>query len=345
MASRLGLNINAEAPGANRQAAADNAVNSHAPFQLVLDDYISGFFFIKQLLARAKETTPIHRRYWYVDPNNPRAGGWDGSLHRAPGITAANIVNTLQGEQRKHGVKTLEQIYNEPDTHGEELRIKNKLLVDCIKYGAFHDMAFCVDNAQERSIWQAEIDAGYYDELLTTLAQFPQNVLGVHSYGLAFLPGNVSNATIGKLATVGAFPVDTWAVETPAQITAQKAAFIANWQESHLCSGSVGLVRRAKDVLKIPPPRIVKTEMGWDHVRLGKDGLLTSAVQALNDGKVPMGYPALEAYWRKQFPFWSKEKIAFEQLRWWDVVEIPEVVGLCLYTVDTSFENGMYHVA
>lgn len=344
MASRLGENIAAEHSGSNRQAVADGAVNMHAPFHLILDDYISGFFFVKQLKVRAKWTTPIHRRYWYKNPSYPDQGGWDGSLHRAPGITALNIVNVLEGAQKAHGVfPVMEQLYNEPDVHGDELRVKNKLIVDTIKEGAPRGMTFCADNPQERSVWQTEIDAGFYDELLRTLAQYPQNVLGVHSYGLGFLPANISNAAIAKLGVVGAFPYEAWAVDTPAQITAQKQAFTANWQESHLCSGSVGLVRRAK-ALGIAAPRIVKTESWWDLVRLGDNGLVTAQVQGLNDGLPPMGYPTLDAYWKKQFPYFTKEQAAFEQLRWQDVVEIGEVAGICGYSVDVSFENGRYNL-
>lgn len=345
MPSRLGANTNAEHAGSDRQKVADDLINMGAPFQLVLDDYIGNkWFFIRQLLARAKDTTPIHRRYWYKDPNNPSGGGWDGALHRADGISAWAIVSTLKAAQDAAGLRVMEQLYNEPDVHGDELRIKNKLIVDCIVLGAKYDMCFCVDNAQERSIWQSEIDAGYYDQLLITLAQFPKNVLGVHSYGLAFLPGNISNTAIKKLATVGAFPYEQWAVDTPAQITAQKAAFLANWRESHLCSGSVGLVKRARDVLKVAPPRIVKTEYAWDFVRLFDDGLITAQVQGLNDGAPPMGYPTLAAYWKKQFPYFTREEAAYYQLRWADVVEIPEVVGLQVYTIDKSFEQGKYDI-
>lgn len=103
-------------------------------------------------------------------------------------------------------------------------------------------------------------------------------------------------------------------------------------------------MKRARDVLKVTPPRIVKTECGLDFVRLFDDGLITAQVQGLNDGKPPMGYPTLTAYWKKQFPYFTREQAAFQQYRWLDVVEIPEVVGLQIYTADVSFENGNYHV-
>lgn len=366
--SRTGLNVAAEYAGSDRQDVADKLCAMHAPFHLILDDYVDNkWFFTKQLRANSPQTKPIHRRYWYVDPNNPKAGGWDGSLHRAPNITAEAIVGTLEAQQRRGGVfPTLEQIYNEPDVHrndddpeGNELKLKNKLIVECVHSLARRGMGGVVDNPQERSLNLNEIAEGFYDEMIVAICMYPNMYYGIHKYGLGVLMGNISNAAIGKLGTMGAFPYASWRVcddkgnIIAGNLNSQRMQYVANWKESHLCSGSVAMVNRAKELRKIPKYadkmryafQIVVTEAWWDHVILGKDGIITHSVDTLNN-RLAMGYPALWKYWREMFKDenWTPAQAAFEQVRWMDLVEITEVVGICGYTIDTNFESGRYNV-
>jgi hypothetical protein len=135
-------------------------------------------------------------------------------------------------------------------------------------------------------------------------------------------------------------------------LNAQRMAYVANWQESHLCSGSVAMVKRARELKKKPdlankmkyPFQIVSTETWWDHVILGEKGIVTHSVDTINN-RLAMGYPTLWAYWSKMFAAenWTPAQAAFEQVRWLDLVEIPEVVGICGYGIDTSFEAGRYN--
>lgn len=342
--TRAGLNIDAKHPG-NRQRAIDVACDMNAKGHLILDDYLTGYSICQQLAVRAPKTIRAHRRYM-----NKR----DGDLHQADNgdsptgkLLGKQFAQFLKQTQVDHGAppNTLEQVFCEPDVHGQELILKNLWLAECAEEGAKLNLAFVLDNAQEFSIWQSEVDAGYYDPLLNVVAKHPKNRIGIHSYWLGTAQGNISNAAIAKLATPGAFPYKSWKI-TADNIEAQCAAFIANWRQSHLCSGTMALTRRAVDVLKIPAPKFIKTEYGPDLVRLFKDGAITEAVKAMNGGEDPMGYPTLDVYYETMFKAegWTKAQALMEQVKWLDVVEMPEVEFFCLFGLDTSYEGGRYHV-
>lgn len=202
----------------------------------------------------------------------------------------------------------------------------------------------CVLNMQSVAIRQSDLDAGLYDPLLKRLsASNGRHILGLHEYGLAELPFNISETWIGVLANNGAINT-TWNIETvhadgsqnTAAITAQRALFSAHPEQAHM-GRYLLLVERAQKIGAFPFT-IVMTEIGWDNVRLG----VHDAVERLNE-RPPMGLPTLDAIWRKHFPQWTNAETAFYQTRWLNNV-YPYVSGLCLYSMDTSFENGAYHL-
>lgn len=340
--SRLGFNVATEHAGSNRQAVVDAQIALQSPFCLVLDDYKDGkWFFTKQIQARSPVTEVIHRRYWAVDPHNPKAGGWDGSLHRAPGITADNILNTLQGEQKRGGVKVIEQIYCEPSVHittedpqGNELKRMLKLIVDCIKGAAARGMRVAVDIGQPVTWKQAEFDAGFYDELIFTLAAYPENFLSIHEYQLGDLWYGCNAADMALLrfnsprdaATLLAMPND-----------ALKRYYVAKSAEAHL--GRVEMFAQRCRKIGAPIPKMVYTEIGWDRTRIAEQ----ETVNGIN-GREAMGYPTLAHYWHVRYPQWSQAQAACEQLKWLDRSMPDYVVGACIYGYDTSFEDGQYHI-
>lgn len=337
-------NINSEAShkGTNRQAAADEQVELHSAYCLILDDYKDNkWFFTKQLQARSPETDVIHRRYWAVDPNNPKSGGWDGSLHRAPGISADNILNTLQQAQQAGGVRNIiEQIYCEPSVHrdhddlqGLELRDMLRLMVNCIKAANVRGMRVAIDIGQPVTWMQDEIDDGFYDELLDTFARAPQHFISVHEYGLGDLWENISAIGMSTLSIDGEVNYPTDALPTD---LLQKL-YVAHPSEAHL--GHVELMAQRCRKIGVPMPKTVYTELGWDRTRISQQ----SAVDRIN-GREAMGYPTLTQYWRTRYPQWSAARTAFEQVKWVNRAVPDYIVGVCLFGKDTSFENGAYHI-
>lgn len=339
---KIGYNINAEAPGANRQLAADYQIALHSTFTLVLDDYLNGkWFYTKQIQALSPETDITHRRYWYVDPNNPLAGGWDGSLHRAPGITAENIINTLEGEQRRGGVKVREQIYNEPNVHrtaqdpqGNELKTMLRLMVDCMKIASARDMRLAIDIGQPVTWVQAEFDAGFYDELIFTFAQHPEHVLCIHLYGLGDLWFNTSEARMAMLSLTGVINTAQY-ITQPDNVL--KVDYLSQPDKGHF--GREGLLAARARRIGTPVPKMVVYEVGWDRTRISQQ----SDVDAIN-GRPAMGYPTLAQYWKVRYPQWTQARTAFEQIKWLHRAMPDYIVGACLYGFDTSFENGNYHL-
>lgn len=342
MQQRIGYNIAAEHAGSNRQYAVDAQIALHSTYTLILDDYKDGkWFFTKQIQARSPETEVIHRRYWAVDPNNPNAGGWDGSLHRAPGITADNILNTLQGEQKRGGVKVIEQIYCEPGVHvtpedpqGLELKRMLKLIVDCMKGASARGMRVAVDIGQPVTWRQEEINAGFYDELAFTFAAYPEHFLSIHEYALGDAWFNCNNGNMLLLAK--SQPMDVSFLQRLSD-SALKAAYVAYPSEAHL--GRCEIFARRCRQIGAPVPKMVYTEIGVDHVRLAQ----LADVERIN-GQKPMGYPTMWQYWHVRYPQWSAAQTFTEQLKWLNRAMPDYVVGACLFGFDTAFEKGLYHL-
>lgn len=341
---RLSYNIAAEFAGANRQAVVDAQIALRSPYTLVLDDYKEGkWWFTKQIQARSPETDVIHRRFWAVDPNNPNSGGWDGSLHRAPGITADNILNTLEGEQKRGNVKVIEQLYCEPSVHinkddpqGLELRRMLRLMVDCMKGASARGMRLAVDIGQPVTWSQAEIDAGFYDELIFTFAAHPEHLLSSHEYGLGDLWLNTSAISMAMLDDVpmSATYTDDF-IHAPDQTL--KEWYIVRPDQAHL--GRIELFAQRCRKIGAPMPRVVYTEVGWDRTRIDQQ----NAVNGINKREA-MGYPTLAHYWHVRYPQWTQAQTAFEQLKWLNRAMPDYIVGACVYGFDTSFENGLYHI-
>lgn len=345
MSTRAGLNIDAKHPG-NRQRAIDTACDMQGAGHLILDDYLNHYNYCQQLAIRAPKSKRVHRRYM-----NKR----DGDLHRADNgdsptgkLLGKQFAQFLKNTQNQYSAPpgTLEQVFCEPNVHGEELIFKNNWLIDCIEEAARLNLELVVDNPQEVNVLQHEVDAGMYDDLLRTMAKYPKMRYGIHSYWLGAAMGNINNAAIGKLAKPGSFPYAAWRVDTAARIAAQRAAFVESWRENQLCMGTMALVRRCVDVLKIPPPKFIKTEYGPDLVRLFDEGEITAQVKTLNGGVDPMGYPTMDTYWSQMFrdEKWTKPQALIEQVRWCDAVELAEVEYFCLFGLDTAYENGRYHL-
>lgn len=348
MLQRIGLNIACEHSGSNRQAVVDAAIEMQGAFDLLLDDYKSGWFFTRQILARSTKT-PIHRRYWYKDPHNPKAGGWDGSLHRVPEgsgtLSAVTLMNDLQQKHIDGGIPldVPEQLYNEPDVHGDELTVKNNLIIACMRESHVRGMRLVVDNPQDVAVWENEVDEGRYDQLLRAFQQYPRNWYGIHAYGNAKLSANISNSLINKLPIRGAHPYGTWKVETENDKVVQQTLFRASWRENQLSKATTLLINRCKK-LGIPSPKFVKTECGWDSVKLDEDDNIRRGIHALNNGVQTLGFPTLAGYWQNQYPQFTAVQAAILDMDWYDCAELEEVVGLCWYSVDTSFENGRFHI-
>lgn len=343
---RIAYNINCEAShrGANRQAAVDEQIALHSAFTLAFEDYKSGFYFTKQIQARSPETEVIHRRYWYVDPNNPQAGGWDGSLHRAPGITADGILNTFEQAQVAHGVKVIEQLYCEPSVHvtpqdpqGVELRKMLKLDVDCMKGASGRAMRLAVDIGQSVTWVQKEFDDGFYDELLFTFAAYPQHFLSVHEYALGDLWFNTSKANLALLSVDKELARSYANYFTTAGSDNLQRDYVVDPSEAHL--GRVEILAERCRKIGVPIPKMIYTEIGWDRTRIGQQ----TAVDNINQ-RTAMGYPTLYRYWNTRYPQWIPSKTAFEQVKWLNRAMPDYVVGACLFGKDTAFEAGNYHI-
>lgn len=343
--TRAGLNIDSKHPG-DRQRAIDTACDMNAAGHLILDDYLNRYNYCWQLKNRSANAKRVHRRY--MDKR-------DGDLHQADNgdsptgkLLGRQFAQFLKNMQNEYGAPpgTMEQVFCEPNVHGEELIFKNNWLIDCIEEADRLGLELVVDNPQEVNILQSEVDRGYYDALMRTLAKYPKMRYGIHGYWLGAAMGNISNAAIAKLGIPGSFPYASWRVDTPERVTAQRAAFVQNWRENQLCMGTMALVRRCVDVLKIPPPKFIKTEYGPDLVRLFKEGEITAQVKQLNGGVDPMGYPTMGTYWDQMFKAekWTKPQALIEQVKYCDAVEMPEVEFFCMFGLDTSYENGRYHL-
>jgi hypothetical protein len=332
---RIGYNIAAEHAGSDRQYVVDSQINLHSTATLILDDHKSNWFFSKQIAARSPETLRICRTFMRKDAN----GGWDGSLWEAPNgnsptgfLDAPNYMNFLQGLGAPAG--SIHQILCESAVHNERLRAKNKWLVSCIKEASARGMRLCVDNVQTVTEgYQADIDAGEYDELWRTLAQYPQHFYGIHEYAKGDLWSSTSGYNMASLTK--ASPIDTGFLSLGD--AALKANYAAYPTEAHL--GRCEIIARRCRLKGITIPRMVYTEIGWDDVRIAQK----DAVDAIN-GRVAMGYPTMSQYWHIRYPQWGRAEAAYQQLRWLNRAMPDYVVGACLFGFDSSFENGNYHV-
>lgn len=332
---RVNYNLAAEHAGSNRQYAVDSQISLRGTVTLILDDHKSGWFFSQQIAARSPETLRIHRAYMQRDQHT----GWDGNLWEAPNgnsptgfLDAPNYMNYLQGLGAPPG--TIHQVLCEAAVHGDRLRAKNKWLVSCIKEASARGMRLCVDNIQTVTEgYQADIDAGEYDELWRTLAQYPQHFYGIHEYYLGDAWLNTSGYNMASLSK--ASPIDTGFLRLSDD--ALKASYVSYPTEAHL--GRCEIIARRCRLKGITIPKMVYTEIGVDHVRLAQ----LADVEAIN-GRKPMGYPTMAQYWRVHYPNWSAAQTFFEMCRWLNRAMPSYVVGACLFGFDTSFENGSYHL-
>lgn len=332
---RVNYNIAAEHSGSNRQAVVDAQIALHGTVTLILDDHKSGWFFSKQIAARSPETLRINRTFMRKDAN----GGWDGNINEAPDgnsptgfLSPVNYVNFLQNLGAPPG--TVHQIFCEPSMHGARLRAKNKWQIEVMRELSRRGMLGCFDNIQTVSEgFQADIDAGDYDEFWSEFGKHPGNLLGIHEYGKGDLWSNTSGYNMASLTK--ASPIDTGFLAL--SDSALKINYVAYPTEAHI--GRCEIIARRCRLKGIVIPRMVYTEIGWDDVRIAQK----EAVDAIN-GRVAMGYPTMSQYWHIRYPQWGRAEAAFQQLKWLNRAMPDYVVGACLFGYDTSFENGSYHV-
>lgn len=332
---RIGYNIDAEHPGANRQAVADAQVNLHSTYTLLLDDHKSGWYFSQQIRARSPETERIARTFMRKDAQ----GGWDGNLWEAPDgnsptgfLSPANYMNFLQNLNAPAG--TVHQILCEPDVHGERLHTKVQWLCECIKEASRREMRLCVDNIQTVTLDERELNAGYYDPLFFTLSQFPRHILGVHAYWLGDAWLNTSEHLMQSLSYNSQINPAMFINRSDAQL---QADYIAQPSKAHLGREELIAARCRKIGAKVP--RMVYTEVGPDAVRLAQQGNVNSI-----NGRAAMGYPTMSHYWRVHYPQWMHHQAMAEQVKWLNRAMRDYIVGACLFGYDTAFENGAYHV-
>lgn len=326
---RLSLNINAQALGANPQRVIDFACALQPAYVLVLDDYKDGKWAVsKQIHARSPQTQIIHRHYLARDPHNPQAGGWDASLPDTPAgsgtLQPGDFANFLEADNP--GFTVFHQIMCEPAVYGANLLRYLRWLITGMELAAARGQRWCVYNAQSVAIRREDINAGVYDEFLFTLARLKNtHILGLHEYALGIMPANVSDIAILALTQPGAFPPDRWYRENiiPTQ------AHVGRYKL---------LLQRAKAIGATPFPDVVMTEFGVDDVRLGN----RDEVAALNEAP-PMGAITLDKLWRKHYPDWTRDEAWYKQTKWAEDTFI-DIAALCLYGIDSSFENGRYHL-
>lgn len=330
MPNTVSLNINAQALGSNPQRAIDVQSALQSAYTLILDDHKSGKWHVaKQLHQRSPTTGIIHRRFLPKDPHNPDAGGWEGELWRVPAndstLQPHDFVNFL-ATQDSPPPYIIHQIMNEPAVYGAELVKCLNWLVAGMEAAAAANQRWCVYNAQTVAIRKEDINAGVYDVFLFALAKHrDKHVLGVHEYGLGILPANVNDNAINHMTEPGAFPFERWYHEPVIP------------EQAHLGRYRL-LLNRAKAIGATPFAPIVMTEYGWDDVRLG----VRDNVAALNAAP-PMGAITLNTLWSKHYPAMTRDECAAKQVKWAKDV-FPEIAAFCLYGIDSSFENGRYHV-
>lgn len=327
---RLSLNINAQALGANPQRVIDFVCALQPAYVLILDDHKDGKWAVsRQIHGRSPQTKIIHRHYLARDPNNPAAGGWDASLPETPAgsstLQPGDFVNFLSADNP--GFPVYHQIMCEPAVYGDRLNLYLRWLITGMDIAASRNQRWCVYNAQSVAIRAEDINAGVYDAFLFALARHKDvHILGLHEYALGVMPANVSNAAIDMLTRPGALPFERWYKEliVPA--------------EAHLGRYKL-LLQRAKLIGASPFPDVIMTEFGVDDVRLGN----RNEVAALNNGAPPMGAVTLSTYWHKQYPQWTRDECWYQQTKWAEDTFI-DIAALCLYGIDSSFENGRYHL-
>lgn len=335
MLQRIGYNLAAEHAGSNRQYAVDAQIALHSTYTLILDDHKSGWFFSKQIAARSPETERIHRAFMRKDAN----GGWDANLWEAPNgssptgfLDAPNYMNFLQGLGAPVG--TIHAVLCEPAVHSDRLRAKNAFLVACINEASKRGMRLCVDNIQPVIAgFQADLDAGMYDDLFRALAAHPEHIYGIHEYWLGDAWLNTSGYNLLSLAKPT--PIDTGFLNL--SDSALKASYIAYPLEAHI--GRCEVIARRCRQIGVPVPKMVYTEIGADYVGLAQ----LADVEAIN-GRKPMGFPTMAQYWRVHYPDWTAAQAFTEMCKWLNRAMPSYVVGACLFGFDTSFENGAYHL-
>lgn len=326
---RLSLNINAQALGAHPQRVIDFVCALQPAYVLILDDHKDGKWAVsRQIHGRSPQTKIIHRHYLARDPNNPAAGGWDASLPDTPAgagtLQPGDFVNFLSADDP--GFAIYHQIMCEPAVYGDNLRRYLRWMITGMDIAAARGQRWCVYNAQSVAIRAEDINAGVYDEFLFTLARHKdKHILGLHEYALGIMPANVSNAAIGTLTLAGAFPAERWYKEliVPA--------------EAHVGRYKL-LLQRARMIGASPFPDVVMTEFGVDDVRLSN----RDEVAAMNGG-APMGAVTLAPFWHKHYSQWTRDQCWYQQTKWAEDTFI-DIAALCLYGMDSSFENGRYHL-
>lgn len=341
MTSRLTFNTNTQAAG-NKQQVIDTICAMQPPYHHTLDDQIDGKYeFGRQIKARSPLTKHINRYH---------LAQWEGQLWRVPNgnvlMTPKDHIDLITRFYSDTYRPDFEQISNEPAPDTKDVPAMVAFHVAWMDTADVHPNKprGCMLNMQTVAIRQSDLDNGLYDPLFFRIAKSGgRHILGLHEYGLAELPFNISDQWINALSTNGVLNT-TWDIETVTSdgkqntgaINQLRTLFSAHPEQAHL-GRYLKVIERAQKIGAFPFT-IVMTEIGWDNVRLG----VHDAVERLN-GRPPMGLPTLDNIWLKHFPQWTNAETAFKQARWLNNV-YPYVSGLCLYSMDLSFENGQYHL-
>jgi hypothetical protein len=304
MPSRIGVNADCRALGANRQRFIDFIAALRPAYVLLMDDDKSEI--ADAIHGRSPETTIIHRKFTVHDGNLDNVPQEDGTM-----LSPQEYLDFLKTHQRLYVVH---QVFNEPAPPKGVMTRLLKWLCELMKLGFEQNMRLCVLNMQSVAIRFDELDAGVYDEFLFCCAKYANfHMIGYHEYGLADVSLNVSEKFMAYLATRG----DAVPITKPSDIVPK---------EAHVGRIQI-LVDRAKKIGALPLAPLVATEYGQDKVEIRQ----YQAVIGLNGGAIPYGLPSLRTYVANRARLMTFDDWALEQFMWTDSVIPDYVKGFCWF--------------
>lgn len=303
--SRIGVNADCRALGANRQRFIDFIAALKPPYVVLMDD--DGCQIADAIHARSSETDIIHRKFTIHDGNLFNVPQDDGTK-----LSPQEYLDFLKTHKRLYVVH---QVMNEPAPPKGVISQALKWLCELMKLGFEQGMRLCVLNMQSVAIRFDELDAGVYDDFLFCCAKYATfHMIGYHEYALADVRLNVSEMAM------------TW-LGDPAARNNPRGIVWANVvpKEAHIGRIQI-LVDRAKKIGALPLPPFVATEYGTDKVEIGQ----YQKVVGTNNGKTPLGIPSLRDYCTRVYDR-DTQDVALEQFMWTDK-EFPDYVkGFCWF--------------
>lgn len=172
------------------------------------------------------------------------------------------------------------------------------------------------------------ITSGLFDSYLRAINQY-RHYLGLHEYSVALLPFGVGQWQAQWLTDRNRVQVNSWPRLEQLPMEMRNGDCPPYW---HLRRGDCFLLRA--DILRIPRPRIILTEFGWDNLPDVKPQIeslrtLFGLPQYFNDMRGVNTYPKL---WNFYYPNWSFAQAACEQLKWADSIYPADYLGFALFT-------------